>query len=373
MSNRFLVATRKGLFTFERTGGGAQPWQITHTDFFGDNVSMVLHDARHGHIHAALDHGHFGVKMHRADEATRTWEELAAPAYPPRPEGLEENDMWGRPLPWSTVRVWALETGGHDAPGTLWCGTIPGGLFKSEDSGATWRIVESLWHHPDRPKWMAGGADLPALHAILVDPRKSATVRVGVSTGGMWQTDDGGQSWRVRGTGLRAEYVPPEHTHHPMYQDIHALAQCPGEPDRLWIQHHNGIFHSEDGGETWREITDVSVSTFGFAVKVHPRDGKTAWFVPAIKDEKRVPADGRFVVTRTRDGGKSFETLSQGLPQQHAYDLVYRHALDIDETGNRLVMGSTTGGVWVSEDGGDTWCEAAGRLPPVYCVRFMAS
>jgi hypothetical protein len=61
-----------------------------------------------------------------------------------------------------------------------------------------------------------------------------------------------------------------------MYQDIHALAQCPGEPDRLWIQHHNGIFHSEDGGETWREITDVGVSTFGFAVKVHPRDGRTA-------------------------------------------------------------------------------------------------
>jgi hypothetical protein len=94
--------------------------------------------------------------------------------------------------------------------------------------------------------------------------------------------------------------------------------------------------------------------------------------VPAIKDEKRVPADGRFVVTRTRDGGHTFETLSRGLPQQNAYDLVYRHALDIDASGDRLVMGSTTGGVWVSEDGGDSWLEAAGRLPPVYCVRFMA-
>lgn len=373
MSDRFLVATRKGLFTFARNGSAAQPWQISHVDFFGDNVSMVLHDRRHGHIHAALDHGHFGVKMHRADDGTRRWQEMPAPAYPPKPEGVEEMDLWGRPIPWSTLRIWSLETGSDAQPGTLWCGTLPGGLFKSTDAGETWSIVDSLWNHPTRPKWNGGGADWPGVHSVCIDPRDHDTVRVGVSSAGMWQTTDGGKTWDCRADGMRAEYMPTGQQFDPLAQDPHRIVQSPSHPDVLWTQHHNGIFRSTNCGATWTEITDVGVSTFGFAVAVHPREPDTAWFVPAIKDEKRVPADGRFIVTRTQDGGRTFDVLDRGLPAVHAYDLVFRHGLDIDESGERLVMGSTTGGVWVSEDGGDSWMEAAGRLPPVYCVRFMAS
>mgnify|MGYP003434978818 FL=1 len=108
MSSKILVATRKGLFTVARNGQG---WEITDADFLGDNVSLVLPDRRDGKTYAALDHGHFGVKVHRKDPGG-TWQEVAAPAYPPKPEGLEENDMWGRPLAWSTARIWALEGGG---------------------------------------------------------------------------------------------------------------------------------------------------------------------------------------------------------------------------------------------------------------------
>jgi hypothetical protein len=220
---------------------------------------------------------------------------------------------------------------------------------------------------------MGGGADYPGLHSVCVDPRSADTVRIAVSSAGMWQTNDGGATWDSRSRGMRAEFMPPDQQYDPLVQDPHRITQCPSRPDVLWCQHHNGIFRSVDGGANWTEITDVGVSTFGFGVVVHPRDPDTAWFVPAIKDEKRVPADGRFVVTRTQDGGRTFEVLDRGLPQAHAYDLVYRHGLDIDATGERLVMGSTTGGVWISEDGGESWLEAAGRLPPVYCVRFMAS
>jgi photosystem II stability/assembly factor-like uncharacterized protein len=103
---------------------------------------------------------------------------------------------------------------------------------------------------------------------------------------------------------------------------------------------------------------------------VHPQDPDTAWFVPAVKDQKRIPVDGKLVMARTRDGGKSFEVLRNGLPQEHAYDLVFRHALDVDGTGERLAFGSTTGGLWTTEDGGDAWRCVSAHLPPIYCVRF---
>jgi photosystem II stability/assembly factor-like uncharacterized protein len=138
----------------------------------------------------------------------------------------------------------------------------------------------------------------------------------------------------------------------------------------MWIQHHSGIFHSTDGGRHFREIEQAGPSTFGFAVCAHPQDPLTAWFVPAVKDETRIPVDAQLVVTRTRDGGQTFETLRHGLPQQHCYDLVFRHGLAVDETGHNLSLGSSTGGLWITEDGGDTWQTLSNTLPQIYCVRF---
>jgi hypothetical protein len=247
---------------------------------------------------------------------------------------------------------------------------LPGGLFRSTDHGDSWEIVRSLWDHPKRKQWMGGGADLPGIHSILVDPRNSKRVWVAVSTGGIWFTEDSGASWSQRGDGMRAEYAPPELTHDPIAQDVHCLAQCLAAPERMWVQHHNGIFVSSDEGATFNEIAGVEPSTFGFAVVVHPREPDTAWFVPETKDEKRIPRDGRVVVTRTRNGGKSFDILTNGLPQRDAYDIVYRHAMAIDASGNRLAFGSTTGGLWVSEDQGDSWSGVTHTLPPIHAVRF---
>jgi hypothetical protein len=137
------------------------------------------------------------------------------------------------------------------------------------------------------------------------------------------------------------------------------------------VQHHNGIFVSSDEGETFIEVKDVRPSSFGFPVVVHPLEPDTAWFIPEIKDEKRIPREGKLVVTRTRDGGKSFDILRTGLPQSHAYDIVYRHALALDTNGDRLAFGSTTGGFWVSENQGDSWICVTHTLPPVYAVQFV--
>jgi photosystem II stability/assembly factor-like uncharacterized protein len=371
MSTRFHVSTRKGLFTLERGSAG---WSIVRTSFLGDNCTLAMHDPRNGELIAALNHGHFGIKMHRSRDGGATWNEIATPKYPEKPENyVPKTPVEGKPADWSLKLVWSLAPGGLNEAGVLWCGTLPGGLFKSEDGGESWSLNRPLWDDPLREQWFGGGADHPGIHSICVDPRDAKRVTLGISCGGVWNTEDGGQTWHVTGHGMRAEYVPPERQWEPNVQDPHMLAQCRSNPDVVWAQHHNGIFRSSDAAQSWTEIKDVKPSVFGFAVVVHPHDPKTAWFIPAIKDEKRYPADGRVVVNRSRDGGLTFETLTRGLPQQHAYDLVFRHALDIDETGDRLAFGSTTGSLWVTENGGDSWETLSTNLPPIYAVKFEKS
>lgn len=371
MRERLFVATRKGVFTLARAKGRARPrWHVARAQFLGDNASMVLPDRRDGWVYVALGHGHFGVKMHRSRDGGRTWEPCATPAYPPKPEGLDEREPNSqRPIPWNTELVWALAPGHETEPGALWCGTLPGGLFRSPDRGGSWELIESLWRHPKRPEWFGGGAELPGVHSVCVDPRDPQRVTVGVSCGGVWQTGDRGQTWQQRAQGMRAAFMPPERAYDPDVQDPHCVVQCPVAPDVFWAQHHNGIFRSTDGSTSWTEVTGKP-SSFGFAVAVHPHDPDTAWFVPGISDEHRIPPKGNVVVSRTRNGGKSFQVLSKGLPQQHAYDLTFRHALDVDETGTRLAFGTTTGSLFVSENGGDAWEAVSEHLPPVYCVRF---
>jgi hypothetical protein len=368
MAIRVLVATRKGLFTVERRPQG---WSLDRVSFDGDNILMALPDGRDGSLYAALGHGHFGVKLHRSSDGGGSWREITAPAYPPRPEGVTDLDPVRKtPIDWSLEVIWSLESGGPTRPGRLWAGTVPGGLFRSDDSGESWQLVRGLWDRPERKQWFGGGMDRPGIHSVVVDPTNNDRLSVGISCGGVWHSEDAGESWRLTGKGMRAAFMPPDQAGDPNIQDVHRLVACAARPDQLWVQHHNGIFRSRDGGGSWTEIVDVSPSVFGFPVAVHPKNPEIAWFVPAIKDEKRIPAEGRLVVTRTRDGGKTFQTLSKGLPQAWAYDLVYRHAFAVDDTGERLVLGSTTGNLFVSDDGGESWQTISNHLPPIYCTRF---
>jgi photosystem II stability/assembly factor-like uncharacterized protein len=369
MASKLLVGTRKGLFVFERNNG---KWSVTQTAFLGDQVPMVLSDPRNQSLYAALNHGHFGSKLHRSTNGGKTWTEITVPAFPTKPADAPELKcpMRGILIPWNVELIWSLETGGADQPGVLWCGTIPGGLFHSKDHGQSWELVHSLWNRPERAKWMGGGYDYPGIHSIFVDPRDSRRIILGVSCGGVWVSEDGGDTWRNRAQGMRATYLPPDQGGDPDVQDPHRMVQCPGAPDYFWAQHHCGIFKSTDNLESWQAVEPVAPSGFGFAVAVHPREPNTAWFVPAVKDELRIPVDGKLVVNRTRDGGRTFTACTKGLPQEQAYDLVYRHALEVNPDGNRLAFGSTTGSLWFSDDQGDSWEILSAHLPPIFCVRW---
>ncbi len=359
MADRIYVASRKGLLEFSEKAAGK--WDMTGTSFVGEPVSAVLPDARDGTLYAALNLGHFGIKLHRSEDGAKTWRELPAPAYAATPEG-EDGDKKDGP---SVSLIWTLAAGGTDQPGRLWAGTIPGGLFRSDDRGESWSLVGRLWNLPEREQWFGGGYDEPGIHSICVDPTDSKRLTVGVSCGGVWMSKDAGASWTLGGAGLRNEYMPPDMAETRVLQDVHRLAQCPAAPNVIWCQHHNGIFRTEDGGVNFTEIETAQPSAFGFAVAVHPADPNTAWFVPAVKDECRVPVDQRMVVSRTKDGGNSFEVFADGLPKNPSFDLVYRHCLDIDATGERLAMGSTTGNFWVAADGGSRWTLVSNHLPPI--------
>jgi len=360
MAERAYVATRKGLFELAKHNGA---WAIADKHFYGDPLSMVLHDKRDGATYAALNLGHFGAKLHRRDAGRSAWKEIGVPVYPPKPENSEDKTDW------ALKQIWSLEAGGADQPGVLWAGTLPGGLFRSADRGESWQLVEPLWNAGERPQWMGGGYETPGIHSICVDPRDSDSILVGVSVGGAWQTRDGGRNWALSTRGMAARYMPPEMQDMGNAQDPHRIVRSAGDPDVLWCQHHSGIWRSTDNAQTWSEV-QAPLSSFGFAVTVHPRDGRTAWFAPAVADQQRVPVDAALAVNRTQDGGASFAVLRDGMPQDHCYDLVYRHGLEVAEDGKTLLMASTTGGCWLSEDGGEHWQTISTSLPPAYAVRF---
>jgi hypothetical protein len=354
------VATRKGLFGVRRTSSG---WHLGMPHFTGEPVTQFVVDRTAGACYAALRLGHFGVKLWKSGDLGVNWQEVAAPAFPPKPtEGEWKDDA----TPWSVDMIWALEA----APGTLWAGCLPAGLFKSVDGGANWQLVESLWLRPERKEWFGGGYDHAGIHSIVVDPRDANHLTIAVSCGGVWQTRDAGGTWTSTSKGMVSDFMPPERREDPNIQDVHRMAHCASKPDVLWAQHHGGLYRSTDGGMNWRPLAAPAPSGFGFAVAAHPANPERAWFVPSHSDARRIPVDGRMVVTETADGGASFHVRRQGLPQHDAYHLVYRHALAVSVDGGTLAMGSTTGGLWVSEDEGATWQCLSRDLPPIAAVRI---
>ena len=252
----------------------------------------------------------------------------------------------------------------------MWAGTLPGGLFRSDDFGRSWQLVESLWNRIERLEWLGGGYDVPGIHSICPHPKRPGEMLLGISCGGAWTTRDSGQTWTLTAQGMRANFMPPELADQQNIQDPHRIVRCAAQPEVLRCQHHGGIWRSTDGGGLWQAIEGAPLSSFGFALAVHPRDGDTAWFVPGVADQCRVPVDGALVVNRTRDGGRSFETLRRGLPQLHCYDQIYRHGLAVGQDGRSLLMGSTTGALWSSDDGGEQWHTVSTQLPMIHAVRI---
>jgi hypothetical protein len=364
MNNTLLIASRKGLFTATRNTAA---WRVTGHHFPGEPVTQILVDVRDGAWYAALRLGHFGLKMRKSMDRGATWHEIASPVFPEKPTTGEWADD---ATPWSADMVWSMACGGDEA-GTLWAGTMPAAMFKSNDGGASWTLCESLWRNPKRKAWFGGGTDHPGLHSICVDPHDHRHITVAISCGGVWTTRDDGKNWTLIGDGMMAPYMPEGATNDANTQDPHRLSQCPSFPEVMWVQHHAGCYRSIDGGKNFTRLAAPTPSDFGFPILADPGNPLRAWVVPAQADIHRYPTDGAMCVARTDDGGKTWQVFREGLPQTHAYDLIYRHSLVLAHDRKTLAIASTTGGVWLSEDAGESWAALDARMPPVAALCWL--
>ncbi len=354
-----MLGTRKGLITLNYDG---KQWKHNQVHFLGIPVSLTFVDPVTGCWWACLDHGHWGQKLHRSEDRGKSWQEVEAPKFH---EGMEV-----KPGVTAAVRyLWAFNQARQGDHQVIYVGTEPGGLFRSYDNGDHFELVETLWHHPSRQEhWFGGGRDYPGIHSIVVDPRDNDRIHLGISCAGVFESHDAGETWMVRNSGLRADYLPDPHAD--VGHDPHLLVSCPQQPDVMWQQNHCGIFRTADGANEWIEVTDPNgAAKFGFAVAVDHQDANQAWVVPAVSDEIRVAVDQALCVCRTDDGGKTWRELRNGLPQNNCYDIVFRHALD--NTDESLAFGTTTGNLFSSDDKGENWSMISHTLPMIYSVNFV--
>ena len=393
MSAILLLGTRKGTVIVDRTQTGWRPRPIAHK---GIPVCYAAKDPRDGTLWASLDHGHWGPKLSRSRDNGATWQDVLSLKYPkgarhivqylPTPD-FDPNAPAGQPeyRDATVYKIWNVTFGTDSQPGRLYAGTIPGGLFVSDDGGDSWELNRPLWNHASRggdlfsgeatsethwggtPASIDYGVFEPGIHSIVVDPRDPEHMYVSVSSAGVLETRDGGKTWLGRNEGMLMDYLPNPRAE--WGHDPHFVTASSGQPDHLWQQNHCGVFYSDDGAKNWRKASDPEAGVhFGFPIVADPKDGRTAWVVPAQADSERMAIDGGLFVARTTDGGQSWQALRKGLPQDHAYDIVLRHALDA--AGDCLCFGSSTGNVYLSEDRGESWSCLGNNFPPVYSVRF---
>ncbi len=283
------------------------------------------------------------------------------------------------------LKIWNISFGNASQPGRLYAGTIPGGLFVSDDGGDRWELNRPLWNHESRGgdlfagdattenRWFGTPASIdygvfePGIHSIIVDPKNSDHLLVAVSSAGVIESTDGGRTWAARNRGMLNDYMPNPEAE--WGHDPHFVTSCVSQPNHVWQQNHCGVFYSDNRAQSWKKVSMPEVGVhFGFPIAVDANDGRTAWVVPARADAERMAIDGGLFVGRTTDGGQSWQVFRKGLPQENAYDVVLRHGLDV--SGDYLCFGSTTGNVYLSEDRGETWQCLGNNLPPIYSVRF---
>jgi photosystem II stability/assembly factor-like uncharacterized protein len=319
-------------------------------------------------LYASQSTGWYGQLIQRSDDGGQSWAPVGNSfVY----DGVPGTHQWydGTPHPWEFARVWHLEPSLRD-PDTVYAGVEDAALFRSTDGGTSWAEMSGLRKQDNGPSWAPGAGGL-CLHTIVQDPTNDARIFVAISSAGAFRTDDGGTSWRPINHGLRSEGIPDPDAE--VGHCVHRIAMHPSRPNVLFMQKHWDVMRTDDGGDSWREISGNLPTDFGFAIDVHAHEPETIYVVPIKSDSEHYPPDGRLRVYRSRSGGGEWEPLTRGLPQENCYLNVLRDAMAVDSLDPCGVYFGTSGGqVYGSADAGDSWEPIVANLPPVLSVEVQA-
>jgi photosystem II stability/assembly factor-like uncharacterized protein len=374
-----LIGTTKGAFVLD-AGPGRRTWQVRGPFHFGSVVNDVRLDPRDGRtLLASASGGHLGPTVYVSTDRGRKWKESKRP--PRFAKGKEPKPGKRRTTRGLAVKscFW-LEPGHADERGVWYLGTTPAGLFRSEDGGRTWRGIAGLnegriwgpWNDHGRNETPGGSI----LHSIQIDPRDKRHMYASISGGGTCETRDQGRTWKPLSKGLENDLVPS--TPGDFGHDPHCMIVHPAAPDRLYVQSHFGIYALDRrDGERWTRIgrnMPKAIGDIGFPMVGHPTDPETVFVFPmdGTRVWPRTSPGGKPAVYRTRDGGASWQRCDRGLPKQHAWYTVKRQCMcaDRDPARTGVYFGTTSGDVWASRDGANSWKRIAEGLPHIYSVRW---
>lgn len=354
-----LVGTRKGL-AIARSDAARQRWSIEAMHFANKAVSAVAFDLRRSvpRILAGISMGHWGTTVAWSDDLGRTWNEPEkAPIAFPESTGV------------ALLGVWQLHVPPANQPDVVYAGVEPHALFRSEDGGETFSLVDGYWSIPDRTSWMPGGGGA-CLHTVLTREDDPQWLMAVMSTGGAYRSRDRGTTWTRANQGIQQRYAPEGQQFPEFGQCVHKVTSHPSNPSRLFAQNHFGVYCSEDEGGSWTAIENGLPSNFGFPIVVHPEHPDMLFNFPLEADMNRIPPGGRCAVYRSEDAGASWSPAASGLPTEPYYAAVLRDAMSVDDgTPAGLYFGTRLGEVYASVDCGDSWGLVASRLPDVLSVR----
>jgi hypothetical protein len=364
---RVLVGTRKGAFVLS-ADAKRERWDVSGPHFGGWEVYHVKGSpADPNRLYASQSSGWFGQVIQRSNDGGATWEPVDNKfVY----DGVPGTHQWydGTPHPWEFKRVWHLEPSLTD-PDTVYAGVEDAALFRTSDGGQSWQELSGLRGHGSGPSWQPGAGGL-CLHTILLDPVDPKRIFIAISAAGAFRSDDAGATWRPINRGLKSEGIPNPTAE--VGHCVHRIAMNRSRPNVLFMQKHWDVMRSDDGGDSWREVSGNLPTDFGFVIDVHAHEPETLYVIPIKSDSEHYPPDGKLRVYRSRSGGQDWEALTNGLPQKDCYVNVLRDSMAIDSLDSCGVYFGTTGGqVYCSSDAGDTWRTVVHDLPPVLSVEVQ--
>jgi len=346
-----LVGTEKGLYVL-RASASRKRWRTESPSFEGQPVYHASFDPRDGaSVYAAVNHTWGGPRIEVSPDLAKSWKTAANPAFP---TGSDR----------TFTKTWHIEPGHAATPKVVWAGVDHGALFRSDDRGMSWTLVPGLTDHPTSKLWNPGGAGTINLHSIAVDAVDPKRLAVGISSGGVYETRDGGTTWSPRNAGLTTETYAPG-VKMEAGQCVHHLVAHPSTGAVRFMQAHEGIWWWNEAKSRWDTGGDTGrPANYGFAAAIHPHDVDTAYAFPLDWPQRRTNVLGA-AVYRTRDRGKTWTRHATGLPKGAPME-VMREGLATDRLDPAGVyFGTNAGEVWGSVDEGRTWERLAAYLPPI--------